>query len=436
MPDHETQNPRDAHRWVVLGIISAIYLLVYFHRVSTSVIVPDLLADFRTQATALGFMSSMYFSVYALEQPLVGYLSDRLGPRRVVGFWTLAAAMGCVIFGLAPSIGWAAVGRGLIGLGVGGVYVPAMKAFSQWFLKKEFATLTGLLLAAGNLGAVVATTPLAWMAKAWGWRLNFLVIAGVTFALAVAALTLIRDHNGDAETGSGATDSLQNIGTGSLGTALQVMATPRFWILSVMFFGFFGTYLTFQGLWVTPYLMSMFGLDRILASELTMVIAVGFMVGAPLGGWFADRVFHDRIRILINILLLQILIWSILIWGGSFLGPAGMTPVLFLMGAFAGGFATALWAFVRETTPETVMGITTGLLNPSPFLGVAMFQVVTGAVLDRVGRTGDLYLPEAYKNAFMICLVTLLVCLALCLALRKHLYAKEGQRASAWLGQR
>ncbi len=71
----------DPHRWVVFGVICSIYILVYFHRVTTSVIATDLLAAFQTDAAALGFMSSMYFYLYAVEQPLVGYLSDRLGPR-------------------------------------------------------------------------------------------------------------------------------------------------------------------------------------------------------------------------------------------------------------------------------------------------------------------------------------------------------------------
>ena len=52
---------RDPHRWVVFSVICLIYFFVYFHRVSTSVIVSDLLAAFNTNATALGFMSSMYF---------------------------------------------------------------------------------------------------------------------------------------------------------------------------------------------------------------------------------------------------------------------------------------------------------------------------------------------------------------------------------------
>ena len=109
--EHTWREPPDPHRWAIFGVIAGVYFLVYFHRVSTSVIAPDLLAAFQTNATALGFMSSMYFYIYALEQPLVGYLSDRLGPRRVVGLWSLSAALGCLIFGFAPSIGWAALGR-------------------------------------------------------------------------------------------------------------------------------------------------------------------------------------------------------------------------------------------------------------------------------------------------------------------------------------
>ena len=76
----------DPHRWMVFGGVASIYFLAYFHRVSTSVVAPDLIAVFQTNATALGIMSSMYFYAYALGQPLVGYLTDRLAPRRVIGF--------------------------------------------------------------------------------------------------------------------------------------------------------------------------------------------------------------------------------------------------------------------------------------------------------------------------------------------------------------
>jgi len=421
MPYEKTPEFRDSHRWLVFGLLSSVYFLVYFHRVSISVIAHDLLTAFQTHATALGFMSSMYFYLYALEQPLVGYLSDRLGPRRVVGFWSLAAALGCVLFGLAPSIGWAAVGRGLIGLGVGGVYVPTMKALSEWFRKKEFATMTGLLLASGNLGAIMATTPLAWMANTWGWRSSFLIIGGVTFGLAFATLLLIRDHaetlelnpkkptSGDKQTGT------------SKGSALQVLTALRFWILAAIFFGSFGSYFTFQGLWATPFLMTTLNLDRLYAAGLTMLIPIGFIVGAPLTGWLSDKVFRNKTHILICILALMLGIWVGLTFGAHALGKGGIIPVLLFMGGATGGLGTTLWALVRETTPDPILGLATGLLNPSPLLGAATLQMWTGAILDHVGRVDGIYPPAAYRSAFMVCLVVVFCCLALCTTLRRYL---------------
>ena len=416
---------RDSHRWLVFGLLSSIYFLVYFHRVSISVIAHDLLTAFKTHATALGFMSSMYFYLYALEQPLVGYLSDRLGPRRVVGFWSLAAALGCVLFGLAPSIGWAAVGRGLIGLGVGGVYVPTMKALSVWFRKKEFATMTGLLLASGNLGAIMATTPLAWMANTWGWRSSFLIIGGVTSGLAFATLVLIRDHAKTVKLKPRETTSRDEQTGTSKGSVPQVLTSMRFWVLAAIFFGSFGSYFTFQGLWATPFLMTILHLDRLYAAGLTMLIPIGFIVGAPLTGWLSDKVFHNKTHILISILAMMSGIWIGFTFGAHALGKGGIIPLLLFMGGATGGLGTTLWALVRETTPDPILGLATGLLNPSPLLGAATLQMWTGAILDHVDRVGGIYPPVAYRNAFMVCLVIVFCCLALCTTLRRYLTTND-----------
>ncbi len=414
--------PRDnGHRWAVFGVLSSVYFLVYFHRVSTSVIVPDLLAAFQTDAMALGAMSSMYFYLYALEQPLVGYLSDRLGPRRVVGAWNLIAGLGCVVFGLAPSIEWAAVGRALIGFGVGGVYVPGMKAFSQWFQRKDFATVTGFFLAAGNLGAVVATTPLAWLASTWGWRASFLCIGGVTVGLAASTLLFVREHPGLRQPKEDFTESRSQESEEGQGSALRVLASVEFWVLGVIFFGFFGSVLTFQGLWATPFLMAAFEIERLEASGLNLLIPLGFIVGAPLYGRLTDRFFRNKVQVLLQVLAIQTVLWAVLAFCPGVLGEEGMIPLLLLMGATAGGFATALWGLVRDTTEENVLGRVTGFLNPAPFLGVAVLQVVTGAVLDRVGRIGEAYPAHAYEKAFLVCLVVMGLCLVLCAGFRKRL---------------
>jgi sugar phosphate permease len=404
---------RDSHRWIVFSVICLVYFFVYFHRVSTSVIASDLLKAFDTNATTLGFMSSMYFYLYAFEQPLVGYLSDRLGPRRVIGYWSMAAAAGCFLFGMAPNIGWASAGRALIGLGVGGVYVPAVKAFSLWFSKKEFATMIGLLMSMGNIGAVIATTPLAWAAASWGWRPTFFLIGGITLGLAFVTLLLTRDYARPSETVQ-VNDAIASGGNpGSRVKVVKVLASGQFWIIATIFFGIYGTLITLQGLWATPFLMAVLGIEHIFASKLNMLIPVGVIIGAPLFGWMPDRFSLDKGNTLIAILTVYALTWVGIIFVSNQLDTIGLSLVLLLMGIAAGGFISTLWGIVQEATPSDILGLTSGMLNPAPFLGVAAFQVITGAILDRGDRVGGLYQISGFKNAFLACLFCIIICVAL-----------------------
>ena len=409
----------DPHRWVVFGAFAAVYFFVLFHRVSTSVVAPDLIVSFQTSATALGLMSSMYFYAYALEQPLVGYLADRLGPRRVVGFWSLVAALGCVLFGLAPSITWATIGRGLIGFGVGGVYVPALKAFSEWFRQKEFTTMTGLLMAIGNTGAIVATTPLALSSKAFGWRMSFFLIAAITLSLALVVLLFTRDHKSHiGDKNNPAAVQIEKSVT-SRKQIRFILTSLKFWVLFLMFFGIYGIFVTLQGLWATPYLMSVLNIDRLQASQLNMALPVGFIVGAPFFGWIADRIQTKKPRLFIGLTAAIAFFWLILSYRAQTLSVKESVVLFFAMGVVTGGWLSVLWALVRETTSADTMGFISGVMNPSPFFGIAVFQVLTGAVLDRVGRIDGVYPPEAFQMAFWVCTLTAGVCLLLSFVIKK-----------------
>ena len=417
----QTADSRPApHRWVVFAVISLVYFFVYFHRVSTSVIVSDLLEAFDTNATALGVMSSMYFYLYAIEQPAVGYLTDRLGPRRVIGWWSVAAAAGCFLFAAAPSIGWASAGRALIGLGVGGVYVPAIKAISQRFRQSEFSTMLGLLMSVGNIGAVIATTPLAWMAGTWGWRPTFSFIGVATLALAGATFWLARDPQANRSSSEATPDTGDTGAPVPASGAMAVLASGRFWTVAAIFFGIYGTLVTLQGLWATPFLMTAFGIERILASKINMLIPLGVIAGSPAFGWLGDRFSRSKVDILTAIIAIYGTCWVAMIWFFPWLGIAGTAGVLFVMGVVIGGFISVLWGFVRQTTPAQILGLTSGLLNVAPFLGVAAFQVITGAILDRTGPVGEAYTAAGYHQAFLACLAGIAICLFLVLFLDRQ----------------
>jgi sugar phosphate permease len=411
---------RDPHRWMVFALICLIYFFVYFHRVSTSVIVSDLLAEFSTTATALGFMSSMYFYIYALNQPIVGYLADRIGSRRVIGYWSITAAAGCFIFGLAPSIGWASVGRALIGFGVSGVYVPTVKAFSQWFNKRAFTTMVGLLMSVGNFGAVVATTPLAWAAGTWGWRTTFFLIGSITLGMAFLILTITRDPPVSTNLNQGVSNSSATSSPNLVGNIIAIVSSSQLWLVAIIFFGVYGTAVTLQGLWATPFLMTVLNIERILASKLNMLIPIGVIIGAPLFGWLPDRFGLNIKWVFTTITAAYTLCWLAILLTLDRLSIFGFTIIFFTMGVTIGGFISSIWGIIREITPANRLGLTSGIINPAPFLGVAVFQVLTGKILDRADRVGELYTLSGFKSAFSLCLAGIVACLILSLFIKSQ----------------
>ena len=123
------------YRWVIFWILAVGYLFVYFHRVSSAVVAPELVKTFGISGATLGILASAYFYPYAIMQIPVGLLSDSLGPRKTVTLFLLIAFVGAVLFGLSPNISIAIFARVLVGLGVAALFVPTMKILAEYFNK-------------------------------------------------------------------------------------------------------------------------------------------------------------------------------------------------------------------------------------------------------------------------------------------------------------
>jgi len=405
-------------RWLILLILNAVYFFVYFHRVSTAVLAPYLMEAFSASGASLGGMSSAYFYPYALSQPLVGLLTDRFGARRVITFSTFIGFLGSALFGLAPTLLLAAMARGLIGLGAAGVFVPAMKVLLPWFGPMAFGRMNAILLAVGNMGAIAASTPYAWFIQQVGWRFSFFFLAAIMFLLVVFSWRQIRDtpphYTPEPETRDPAPLPLR--------TALRdLWRNPFFWIMATLFFTFGGPFSTFQGLWGYPFLIDVFGYDKLQASNLLMVIALGVILGGPILGYLTDRTFASQRRQFLSLCLaIQVLNWAGLVFLSPKFGPLALGVTFFIMGMMLAGSLSLIWSIVREESPPERLGTFMGFLNPAPFLGVATFQPLTGYLMDRVGKTGGTFPFEAYQHAFLLCLSSISLCLMVSLFLLKR----------------
>jgi sugar phosphate permease len=400
------------YRLLIFWVMGAIYFLACLHRISTTVVASDLFLEFSADATALGLMSSAYFYLYAAVQPPVGLLSDTLGPRCVISLFTLIACMGSVIFGTAPNITVATIGRALIGIGVGGVFVPGLKIFSRWYNEKEFPAVTGRFLALGNLGNLSASLPLTYLVLLMGWRGSFLSLGGISFVLAVICWFIVRD-----QPESIGWRSLQGGDSPSPERLRMIFARPVFWVVGLSYFFFGGPSLTFQGLWAVPYLMDVYEFSRVWAGGLLMVIPLGFIIGAFISGSIAGRLSRSRKLTLLLFLSLGVISWSVFFITKGKPRASFIIPLFLIIGICGGGSGTLYITIVKELFPHQLTGTALGLINVAPFLSTALFQPFTGFLMDAVGRSGSVYPLEAYYHVFIFFLISLSISFAVIIPL-------------------
>ncbi len=425
MRDDRT-HPLFRFRWMIFGVLALAYFFVYFHRLSLSVVADHLVADFHTSAGTMGLLGSVYFYCYAVMQLPAGLLSDSVGPRRTVTVFLILAAVGSLLFGLAPTIAVAIAGRVLVGFGVSMVFIPTMKILSQWYYAHEFASMAGLLNAVGGAGVMAATWLLARMTEAYGWRRSFESIGGITFLLVGLVWLVVRDRPRDKGwpelTGPDGPPAAAAPppSIALLGGMRMVLANRHFWPMAFWFFFNCGVFFGFGGLWGGPFLMHVYGLNRQAAGAILSMIAWGMIIGSPLVGILSDRVFRSRKKPFIgcaSILVFQLALLC--------LHPDGLSvPLLYL---FFFVFAVCSSAIVavgftstKELFPVEIAGTSVGTVNLFPFLGGAVYMPVLGKILDAYPRGADgTYSLAGYNAMLWVMLGSAVVALGCTLLMRE-----------------
>ncbi len=394
-------------RWLIFLVLALAYFFVYFHRLSLSVVANDLVRDFKTTAGVMGLLGSVYFYCYAVMQFPAGLLSDSLGPRKTVTTFLLLAAVGSILFGFAPSITMAFVGRVMVGFGVSMVFIPTMKILSQWFRAREFALMAGILNAVGGIGVMAATWLLALMTGHFGWRLSFELIGGVTFFLVLLIWPSLAeiDHQGGGEV-----PVVDRIGLWA--GARRVVTEKYFWPVAVWFFFDCGIFFAFGALWSGPYLMHVYGYSRAEAGAILSMIAWGMIFGSPLLGILSERVFHSRKKVLMVCMAVLTAEFFFLYLHPSGLPRPLLYGVFFLFSFCSSAVVVIGFTTTKELFPAAITGTSVGTVNLFPFLGGAVFMPLLGKVLDAYPKTAaGGYALEAYTKLLLILAVSSLICL-------------------------
>jgi MFS family permease len=225
--------------------------------------------------------------------------------------------------------------------------------------------------------------PLGLSVAAFGWRGTMTGAAILAGFLAVAFFLVVRDRvpgqpapappkEGDgAKLWSGVALALKEP---------QTLLTGLFGCMLV------APLLTFAGLWGVPFMMARYGLSRPDAAFAISIILVGWGTGSPFFGWLSDHIHRRRAPMLFaaSISLAITLLW--LYVPGL---PLWLIYILFLVMGLLGGGMVMTFAAAREHNPIWAAGASLGIVNMMVMGNGAIFQSLTGWLLD-LGWDGTL----------------------------------------------
>jgi MFS family permease len=387
-------------RRILLVVIPAsLYFFSHFHRVNMNVIADDLMNDFMASATLIGLLSSMYFYFYAFIQIPIGTLNDTVGPGRTMFLFSILSILGVIIFALSTNIYVAMIGRILIGIGVGAYWVSGLKLFSEWVGGENYASVSGMLASSGYLGAIAATIPFAYMVLLLGWRAALILIA-IIMIIPTLTCWFIAKPAGNRKDGK-STVRLVDIG--------HVLRDGGFLLLSFWMIFNYSSAMVYQGIWGIPYIMQIYGLDKALASGILMLAPISGFLCAPIFGFVSDRILHDRRKVIVFATTLNITSWILLTLRTNSLSIFE----LYLVSALTGASISAIpisFTIIKERYPSRIYGTVSGIYNMLPFVSAALYQPITGYILDSF-KHDNIYPVQAYRFMYLFLLVSNIIAL-------------------------
>jgi predicted MFS family arabinose efflux permease len=374
--------------FIVLVFLLA-YFLSYFYRSTNAVIADDLVRDVGLTAGALGLMTSLFFVAFAAVQLPLGGALDRFGARWVTSTMLLAAVAGSLLFALAPGFAGLALGRALIGVGMAGVLMGALKAFAAWFPPRVFATVSGLFVGVGSLGALAAATPLALLNASVGWRAVFAGGAAVTLVAAALIALVVRDPRSGGFTASAAA------GPASL---LDVFRDQRFWRIAGITFAIAGGLFAYQGLWAGPVMTQRVGLSAVATGNVLLAMGLAATLGFLVVGALGDRFGIARVTAGGGAVLLASLLALLLVTPAW---PAWAIAAVFVGIGLAGSTNVLCFALARESFPH-MPGRAVTAVNLFGIGGGALLQWGLGAVIGLFPTLADGRPPAAAFTAAIL----------------------------------
>lgn len=391
-------SPATKTRWLVLLLISVMYMITYMDRTGLSIAASSMAKEFGLSETALGIVFSVFLWAYAIGQIPTGWFADRFGPRVVllviVPFWSLMTAITATATGVVSLM----VIRFVFGLAEAGAFPAATRGMQSWFPRSERGIVHGVTHSFSRFAIAIVPILGVTIVAAFGWRWIFYLFGASGLLWSFAFYWLYRNLPEDDPKVNMA--ELAHIRgcypNGTIKRALDrremqrapwktIFRSANMWYIAAGYCCFYyGTY--FYVTWFPTYLLEYRHLSLKTMGAFASLPLLAGMVGDILGGILTDSVYRKtgKLRFARRIVAAPAMLAS-----GACLIPAALThhavtAILCLTGSlfFLELVISPAWAVPMDVGGE-YSGTVSGVMNMAGSLAASVSPIIFGLLVQR-----------------------------------------------------
>lgn len=188
----ERRAPDGGWGWVIVAASFMVHCIADGITMSFGVLFVELLSYFQEGKSLTSWVGSLFMAIPLLAGPLASILTDRYGCQTVTIIGAIVASFGFFISAFVNTIPLLLLTVGVItGLGLAVCYVAAIVIVAFYFEKKR-SLATGIAVAGSGIGTFLFAPLIQYLMDNWGWRLSFVLLAGVLLNMVVCG-ALMRD---------------------------------------------------------------------------------------------------------------------------------------------------------------------------------------------------------------------------------------------------
>ncbi len=370
--------------WIVLGSGFITLFVAYSIRIGAySVLLPEMIKDLHLTKTEAGMIKSAFAITYLIFAPLMGWLTDLIGGRKVISFFCLFLGGGSLLMSKAEGFITSAIFYSIVGFGAAATWVPIATLVQRWFGEKKRGLALGILSPSYGIGLGLMGLILPWIVSRYNWRAGWLFLGVFGISLSILNAILLRDRPeslGISPWGEGYKREGDFSKIPPKIGYFEIIKMQRLWMIGISYLLIsYGTYTIVD--FIVTYGSMELNIPYQISSILLTIIAFSGIIGGFLLNTISDYIGRKK-----SLMIIQASVTC----GILFILLAGGNITLLLIGAgFFGFLYGAIWPMyptcIRDYFPKDMAGTILGLITIFYGVGMMISPVLTGYLADLTG---------------------------------------------------